>query len=535
MSVYSQTAEEKIKKKNLEIDAETAKATELVNKNADEAIRRMSGEVSASTSEANQAYRDSILRADLQKELDLRDIRESMAKSGMARSGISQTQQTAAVLSAGNKSAKADRQRLATIDALNKSLADYKNEMNLERENKLFSLEQTANQQKSAYAENQESWVQQMEQKDESARVSLLNTLGLDSVTLSKAVSEGWTPEYAAQVKKEKDEANEETRVSELDAAKSSGQLSEYIWQAAKAGGYTLQQALALQLEQNENDRQTLASAALDFLGKGYIDLNTYNRAVNGEIGIGELTKMAQKYVTAHNTKAADWTDALNVLYNDGEGVLTPQAYAMAIKNNWDPATALEYQNPKAEPAESLTEKYAKTAKQMLSGSLGKTGALNYLVDLYKNGYIDDVSFANIATSIGLTDEDVRNYNQSQPKQQNENQQQNTKNESMPQEVGKKILDYCEKKNGSYVFSWQALNFLNDAIKSGKVTEHQARVFCQQQFGKDWLELKNTRNLPYGKTGLLGAFASNYDNKYQQYIKGQDIVLPENPLGSVKL
>ena len=396
MSIYSEKKDENIKKRNEEIDAEKKKAEELVNKSADEAIQRARNELSTKTTEANQEYRDSILRADLQKELDLRDIRESMAKSGMARSGISQTQQTAAVLSAGNKSAKADRQRLATIDALNKSLEDYKNEMNLERENKLFSLQQYANEQKRAYADSQTQWAEGMDLEvantAETNRRNALTSLGLDDATWYKAINDGWTIEQGVAEKQRLDAE----RKAAIDSLVASGQISEYIGQAAKVQGYTAEQALALQAEQNETDRKNIESYAIELLGKGYITADSYNRAKNGEIGIGELAREAKDYVESHQTPAGtDWTEDLETMWKNKE--LTDEIYDLAKQNNLSVAISKRIDGVYVKAKEILGENPSYVSKR---------DAVGYVLKNSLGYETDNIIFG----LLGITDADVDEY-----------------------------------------------------------------------------------------------------------------------------
>ena len=408
----------------------------LINKNYDAAIKQAEQSVATQKAEAEQAYADSILQADIQKELDLRDIREARANMGLSRSGLSATEQTAAILSAGNKAAKADRQRLAAIDALNQSLNEYRNQANLEREGKLLTNQQTATEQIRSYTEGKNT-------QAENDRRTSLSSLGLDSEMLSRALNEGWTVEQATAAKTEKAAA----RIAALDAAYTSGQISEAVLLQAKANGLTVDDALVLERSQQLANKESVVESALEFLGKGYIDLNTYRRAENGEIGIAELTNLARQNAAkaATTTTTTDWTSALNKLldkeYIDGI------THAIAIKNKWDPQQAVEYYNQQQQSASAVEEgkitegerrlstelsiptsrtielsKYAQTAKGMIKtytmNTAGKTevkrasssvyDAIDYIYQNAKS--VEDVAF--MLETAGITQKEIDAYNQ---------------------------------------------------------------------------------------------------------------------------
>lgn len=80
-----------------------------------------------------QDYLDIVASNDLQRELDKRQIAETMANLGLTKSGLNATQQTAVQLSAGNKNYAALQQRQKAVNTLRQSLEDYK----MQKENEL--------------------------------------------------------------------------------------------------------------------------------------------------------------------------------------------------------------------------------------------------------------------------------------------------------------------------------------------------------------------------------------------------------------
>ncbi len=71
--------------------------------------------------EQGRAYEDQYRENAVQKEINKRQVAESMANLGLTDSGLNRTQQTAVQLSYGNNKANIDRQRQLGIDSLNYS------------------------------------------------------------------------------------------------------------------------------------------------------------------------------------------------------------------------------------------------------------------------------------------------------------------------------------------------------------------------------------------------------------------------------
>lgn len=145
MADYMATAKKLLEDQTKKVNEDAQKAIDETNKQTDERIASAEASTQELLKQTDEDYIDAINAADLQKELDLRNIRETRANMGLSRSGLSSTEQTAAILSAGNKTAAAQRQRQAAIDTLKKSLADYKIQQEDSRRSGILSIEQSAN------------------------------------------------------------------------------------------------------------------------------------------------------------------------------------------------------------------------------------------------------------------------------------------------------------------------------------------------------------------------------------------------------
>ena len=107
--------------------AETKKAE--VNTQIDQNIASAEKNVGEQIKTTEQDYLDIVASNDLQRELDKRQIAETMANLGLTKSGLNATQQTAVQLSAGNKNYAALQQRQKAVDTLRQSLEEYRTQM----------------------------------------------------------------------------------------------------------------------------------------------------------------------------------------------------------------------------------------------------------------------------------------------------------------------------------------------------------------------------------------------------------------------
>lgn len=125
MANYKQQGEEAKKKFADDTRANTEKQIQEQQTLRDENVAAATENTNREIEKTADAYLDQVRSAGIQRELDLRNIRETRANMGLSRSGLSATEQTAAILSAGNKVGAASRQRQNAVDALNQSLSDY--------------------------------------------------------------------------------------------------------------------------------------------------------------------------------------------------------------------------------------------------------------------------------------------------------------------------------------------------------------------------------------------------------------------------
>lgn len=207
------SANETAQKKKDEITAQVGEANALAERNTQEQIEDTTDE-----------YLDIVRSAGIQKELDLRDIRETRANMGLSRSGLSATEQTAATLSAGNKVGNAQIARQTAIDTLNQSLIDYKNE-------------------NAAWERQQHLAIDAA--KDES--LSKIRTDIFDAATTAtsndyQAGVKADAEKYSAYIKSQ--ENNEKSRKDDLKTLKDSGSIDTSLFQYAYMNGLTGKQAL---------------------------------------------------------------------------------------------------------------------------------------------------------------------------------------------------------------------------------------------------------------------------------------------------
>lgn len=103
--------------------------------------------------EQGRAYEDQYRENAVQKEINKRQVSESMANLGLRDSGLNRTQQTAVQLSYGNNKANIDRQRQSGIDSLNYSRRQALDTIELNRANTNAEMESTYNNNVRTYAD----------------------------------------------------------------------------------------------------------------------------------------------------------------------------------------------------------------------------------------------------------------------------------------------------------------------------------------------------------------------------------------------
>lgn len=139
---YYTEADKLIKKQEEEQVALGEKKKEEVNTQLDQQIAKAESDVQLKKGDLQRDYEDIVDATAIQKELDRRQIAETMANLGLTRSGLNASQQMAVELSAGNKTAAAQRQRQAAVDSLTRSLAEYKMEVENTRRESMNSIDE---------------------------------------------------------------------------------------------------------------------------------------------------------------------------------------------------------------------------------------------------------------------------------------------------------------------------------------------------------------------------------------------------------
>ena len=153
-SKHIKHAEEEIKKYGATVDEQAQAKIDETTTQYDERIAAAEREARELEKKTTDDYISAINAIDLQKALDIKDIQETRANMGLSRSGVSATEQTAAVLAAGNRSNAANLQRQKAIDSLTKSLSDYKIQQGDQLRSDILSINESANKAKADYAAN---------------------------------------------------------------------------------------------------------------------------------------------------------------------------------------------------------------------------------------------------------------------------------------------------------------------------------------------------------------------------------------------
>ena len=172
---------------------------------------------------ADEAYRDVVDTAAVQRELDRRQIQETMANMGLSRSGLNATQQTAVQLSAGNKQAAAAIQRQAAVDSLTKALAEYKLSAEDERRSSKLSAKTESDKALAEYASELEQSVTKAESDDYKSALDASN----EALKL--------------QIKAAENEQERATKATQkvLDKMLENGQLSNDLYLLATSQGWS--------------------------------------------------------------------------------------------------------------------------------------------------------------------------------------------------------------------------------------------------------------------------------------------------------
>lgn len=122
---YIEDANEKIEEYTTGRKETTQKNIDEMNTVYDEQIKQAKDSTLLQEQELTDSYNDIVDANEIQKEINLRQIRENVANMGLSNSGLSSTEQTAAILSASNSNAKAKLQLQKSVDSLRNQLANH--------------------------------------------------------------------------------------------------------------------------------------------------------------------------------------------------------------------------------------------------------------------------------------------------------------------------------------------------------------------------------------------------------------------------
>jgi hypothetical protein len=138
------------------------KDLKVSNELYDNQVKSINRDYDTQIFEQGKAYEDQYRENAVQKEINKRQVAESMANLGLTDSGLNRTQQTAVQLSYGNNKANIDRQRQSGIDSLNYS---RRQALDTTEQNRLADnaqIEQGYAEKAAAYDDNQKAEAKNM-------------------------------------------------------------------------------------------------------------------------------------------------------------------------------------------------------------------------------------------------------------------------------------------------------------------------------------------------------------------------------------
>ncbi len=138
------------------------KDLKVSNELYDNQVKSINRDYDTQVFEQGKAYEDQYRENAVQKEINKRQVAESMANLGLTDSGLNRTQQTAVQLSYGNNKANIDRQRQSGIDSLNYS---RRQALDTTEQNRLAAnaqIEQGYAEKAAAYDENRKAEAKNM-------------------------------------------------------------------------------------------------------------------------------------------------------------------------------------------------------------------------------------------------------------------------------------------------------------------------------------------------------------------------------------
>lgn len=104
-----------------------------INEQTDKQIEKATESANKNILSADNSYDAQINKNEVQRILNERAIRKSMADNGMTNSGLNRTQQTAITLAKQNANNEVDMNRYRFVNSIRKQLAEATSELNLQR------------------------------------------------------------------------------------------------------------------------------------------------------------------------------------------------------------------------------------------------------------------------------------------------------------------------------------------------------------------------------------------------------------------
>ncbi len=305
MGRFLDDSEKLIKENEEKIDENAKKKIDNATAVHDSNIQTAEREYADAERAATDDYVSAINSIDLQKALDIKDIQETRANMGLSRSGISATEQTAAVLAAGNRTNATRNQLQKTVDSLTKSLADYKIGQNQELQSTILSINEAADQSKAEYRKDVTADANEQQQ-------TMLKALGLDSDIYAQAIEQGWDGEeaLAEQVKKNN---------GIIDTMFVNGEITAEVRDHAKKNGYTPDQTKEHQklVTENENEKNRVAQIE-QWYQDGVIDRDVYLKYISDKTAPLSAVLLAQetKEATTRENETKANRESLKAAYN---------------------------------------------------------------------------------------------------------------------------------------------------------------------------------------------------------------------------
>ena len=278
MSTYSERGEKLKKENKTAVDEQMAVKKEELDLQIDQQLQNAEKTAASAIDAVDTNYRSVVDSAAVQRELDRRQIRETMANMGLSRSGLNATQQTAVQLSAGNKQAAAAVQRQAAVDSLKQSLAEYRMKSETDRRVGKQEIEETAQKGIAEYDAEVDKWVSEAESTEYKAQ---------QEATAKKyeADTEATTALAKMQIEsaQKQQEAVTERNLKLIDGMHEEGTIDDNLYLLAAGEGWTATEVKTV------NERSGVIKKADNSEGSAYTkddaaaEILTYY--LNGRIG----------------------------------------------------------------------------------------------------------------------------------------------------------------------------------------------------------------------------------------------------------